>query len=377
MEDICKKTTKSFEEMWPVLQTAVDRLINQIEGVDDDSCFTYEDCMSYFTTVYRLCTARQLRVENCELLYAKYKKVFEEYINSTVLPSLQGKKVELMLTELLRRWSNYKIMTMWLSRFFHYLERHFIFRRQLPSLEETSFLSFYDLVHDKINKQVGDAILAMIDQEQAGEKIDRALVNNTLAMYSEIGDVLRIDNENHFIGRMIKEHAAFYNDEASNWIASSSLRDNTPKEEKLHDIQTPSSKKIRLVSSDGDVFEVDYGVALMSKTIEDVIKSNPAGGSDSIPVFMSSNILAKVIEYCKKHTEASNPNYKEDMSGVDIKDWDSKFVEVGHQTLLDLVLCADYLNIKSLLDLTCATVADMMRGKSPNEIRKMFSIEAN
>lgn len=36
---------------------------------------------------------------------------------------------------------------------------------------------------------------------------------------------------------------------------------------------------------------------------------------------------------------------------------------------------ANYLNIKQLLDLTCLTVANMIKGKSPEEIRKHFHIE--
>ncbi|KAM0039044.1 putative SKP1/BTB/POZ domain superfamily, SKP1 component, dimerization [Helianthus debilis subsp. tardiflorus] len=38
-------------------------------------------------------------------------------------------------------------------------------------------------------------------------------------------------------------------------------------------------------------------------------------------------------------------------------------------------MAANYLNIKSLLDLTCKTVADMVKGKSTKEIRKMFNIK--
>ena len=35
----------------------------------------------------------------------------------------------------------------------------------------------------------------------------------------------------------------------------------------------------------------------------------------------------------------------------------------------------DYLNIKNLLDLTCETVACMMKGKTVEEIRKKFNIK--
>ena len=42
--------------------------------------------------------------------------------------------------------------------------------------------------------------------------------------------------------------------------------------------------------------------------------------------------------------------------------------------LFELILAADYLDIKSLLDLTCAKVASMIKGKNTEEIRKQINI---
>ena len=39
------------------------------------------------------------------------------------------------------------------------------------------------------------------------------------------------------------------------------------------------------------------------------------------------------------------------------------------------VQAANYLDIKGLLDVTCKTVANMIKGKSPEEIRKTFNIK--
>ncbi|KAL7255633.1 hypothetical protein ACSBR1_009714 [Camellia fascicularis] len=133
-----------------------------------------------------------------------------------------------------------------------------------------------------------------------------------------------------------------------------------------------SSKKITLKSSDGEAFEVEESVALESQTIKHMIEDDCAHSGIPLPN-VTSKILAKVIEYCKKHVQISKT---QDRSAEDdLKTWDSDFVKVDQPTLFDLILAANYLNIKSLLDLTCQTVADMIKGKTPEEIRKTFNIK--
>ena len=48
---------------------------------------------------------------------------------------------------------------------------------------------------------------------------------------------------------------------------------------------------------------------------------------------------------------------------------------IAFEYVLSFSQAANYLNIKSLLDLTCQTVADVIKGKTPEEIRKTFNIK--
>ncbi|KAJ7966901.1 putative Skp1 [Quillaja saponaria] len=135
-----------------------------------------------------------------------------------------------------------------------------------------------------------------------------------------------------------------------------------------------SDRKITLKSSDGETFEVDEAVALESQTIKHMIEDDCADNGIPLPN-VTSKILARVVEYCKKHVEAAKTNERASSADEDLKNWDAEFVKVDQATLFDLILAANYLNIKSLLDLNCQTVADMIKGKTPEEIRKTFNIK--
>jgi len=138
-----------------------------------------------------------------------------------------------------------------------------------------------------------------------------------------------------------------------------------------------AEEKLKLRSSDEEMFEVDQEVASKSQMIRDMIEDTGIDAPIPLPN-VSSKILAKVIEYCKYHVAvetAAKDEEKPKTPDEDVTNWDSEFVKVDQSTLFELILAANYLNIKPLLDLTCLTVANMIKGKTPEEIRRTFNIK--
>ncbi|KAF5729521.1 SKP1-like protein 1B-like [Tripterygium wilfordii] len=128
-----------------------------------------------------------------------------------------------------------------------------------------------------------------------------------------------------------------------------------------------SSKKITLVSSDGEVFEVEEAVVMEAAAIKRMIEDDCADGKIPLPN-VKSKTLSKILEYCMKHAE------DKDAAG-NLKSFDSDFMKVDTNTLYDLLMAANYLEIKKLLGLCCQTVTDMIKGKTPEQIRETFNIK--
>lgn len=143
--------------------------------------------------------------------------------------------------------------------------------------------------------------------------------------------------------------------------------------------------QVKLKSNDSGgepkVFEVPKEVAEMSLTVKNMIDDVGDGGVPDVPIPLpnvSAKILEKVIQYCDHHHKHPTPqsdDKKDEKRTDDISAWDSEFCRVDQATLFELILAANYLDIKPLLDLTCKTVANMIKGRTPEEIRKTFNIK--
>ncbi|KAL0371417.1 UNVERIFIED_CONTAM: Cullin-1 [Sesamum angustifolium] len=189
-------------------------------------------------------------------LYDKYREAIDDYMRS-VMPSLREKHDEFLLRELVKRWSDHKLMVRWLPRFFHYLDRDFIARRSLPPLKEVGLASFRNV-------------------------IDRALPKNVLDIFVEIGMRQMDYNESDFESAMLDGTAAYYSRKASDW----SVEDLCP------------DYMLKHVSADGVVVIQQAEDAASHKALKDAFETfcNKVIGGTSTPELLASfcdNILKK------------------------------------------------------------------------------------
>ncbi|PGH18231.1 E3 ubiquitin ligase complex SCF subunit sconC [Helicocarpus griseus UAMH5409] len=114
---------------------------------------------------------------------------------------------------------------------------------------------------------------------------------------------------------------------------------------------------------------------LLKNMLEDL-----GGTNTEIPIpNVKGDVLLKVMDWCDHHMNDPPTTGDEDNDSrrktTDIEEWDQNFLQVDQEMLFEIILAANYLDIKALLDIGCKTVANMIKGKSPEEIRKTFNIQ--
>ena len=136
---------------------------------------------------------------------------------------------------------------------------------------------------------------------------------------------------------------------------------------------------VKLKTSDDQDRDVPYAIAKMNQTIATMIDDDCFEESDEgLPLSnISAAVLDKVIEYCQHHKDDPplSEEQVEEKRREEITGWDADFVKIPQNELFELILAANFLDNRSLLDLTCKAVAFMIRGKTPDEIRKTFEIK--
>lgn len=140
------------------------------------------------------------------------------------------------------------------------------------------------------------------------------------------------------------------------------------------------SKMLTLNACDNVKCQIDEQAAVKSVLLKGLIQDYE---DNEIPMpDIRGDILKKVIEYLDHYKttepkEILRPLPSNNLSDV-TDEWDITFLNsIDLDATFDLINAANYMDIKSLLDLSCAKIASLMKGKSAEEIRTMFSIECD
>ena len=158
---------------------------------------------------------------------------------------------------------------------------------------------------------------------------------------------------------------------------------------------------VSIVSADNEIFTVPVSIACMSSTLKNLIDELPESARNvPAPVpLVTGDVLRRVLEYCAFHDAHRRPvgegeeedkdddekgesdgaakkAKKEKEKDSDVHEqFNTKFVEMDNAAIMNTISAANYLDIKSLLDLCCKEVARRISGKTAEEIRQMLNIK--
>ncbi|KAL7082791.1 hypothetical protein ACP275_14G123700 [Erythranthe tilingii] len=139
---------------------------------------------------------------------------------------------------------------------------------------------------------------------------------------------------------------------------------------------------VRLVSMDGVSFEVKKNVAAVSLFLKERMEIFLDESVIPLP-HINSKILGMVVRYCEQHVVAAarRKAAKATLTDKAVASEDIKrcYADLGKgediHCLFDLLMAAWDLEIDSLVLLTCQSVVNIMKKKTPEAIRVDFNIE--
>jgi S-phase kinase-associated protein 1 len=133
-----------------------------------------------------------------------------------------------------------------------------------------------------------------------------------------------------------------------------------------------------LVSQEKKEFKVPKRAAVQSNLVKTALEEDQEAAQIQL-VHISAPIVEKVIQYMEYHKDVEPRRIESPLKSTNMKElvdrFDANFVDdMDLDTLMRVLLAANYMDVKSLLGLLCAKVASMMKGKTADQIRKTFNI---
>ena len=127
-------------------------------------------------------------------------------------------------------------------------------------------------------------------------------------------------------------------------------------------------------------FKIEFKYACISALVKASLEKDTESKEVPLPGVKSPS-LKLVVEYMRHHAAVEPAIVESPLRSKLMKDvckdtWDAEFIDTvgdNRQALYDLILAANYMDIKSLLHLGCAKVASLIKGQPLEKIKDILS----
>merc|ERR1712154_76366 len=141
-------------------------------------------------------------------------------------------------------------------------------------------------------------------------------------------------------------------------------------------------ESITLTSKDSKDFKITKKNAFVSVLVKTSIENDQSAVKVPLPG-VKGDILQLVYDYMVHHVGVEPPIVESPLKSTTMSEvcsdkWDAKFIDdIGElrQDLYDLILAANYMDIKSLLHLGLAKVASLIKGQPLDKLKDILSTE--
>ena len=137
-------------------------------------------------------------------------------------------------------------------------------------------------------------------------------------------------------------------------------------------------EEITLISSDNHPIKVDSKSAQKSLLLKKIISESNKGNEELKLNNIRYDILKRIVEYLEYYRnkvpkEIPKPTPSENLNSF-LDDWDFKFINnINLDDTFELMNGASELSIQSLSDLASSKVASILKSKSIEDIRSLFT----
>ena len=136
--------------------------------------------------------------------------------------------------------------------------------------------------------------------------------------------------------------------------------------------------KVILISSDSKRFEISVKAAMRSEIIKESILDSKEDEIEFNVNKVNGDILKKIVEYLEHYKNEEPKEIERPLPSSKFEEcvdkWDSDYIDICLNEIFEIINASNYLNIKPLLELASAKMASIMKGKTTEEIRKLYGI---